>query len=231
MTVAQDPSADALVLTVTDTGVGIPEDQQERIFEEFYQVRGPHQRGHSGTGLGLPYARRLAELLGGRLTLTSAEGRGTTVTITIPSGRQPDAAVTGTLTPGSPPLRSLVAIDDDEAFLTALRPALTALAEEPVTVISSTRAMDVILDVRPQALLLDLTMPPPDGYALLTQLARDPRTASVPVVVLTANDAADVDHSRLTHARTVLSKTHLTAERLASALGVLPPPVQTQDRT
>jgi signal transduction histidine kinase/CheY-like chemotaxis protein len=231
MTAAQDPSADALVVTVTDTGVGVPEDQQERIFEEFYQVRGPHQRGRSGTGLGLPYARKLAELLGGRLTLASTEGEGTTVTITIPSGRQPDTAVTGTLTPGSPPLRSLVAVDDDEAFLTALRPALAALAERPVTVTSSAQAIDAVLDVQPQALLLDLTMPPPDGYALLAQLARDPRTRSVPVVVLTANDAALVDHSRLGHARTVLSKTHLTAERLAGALGLLPPPERTQDRT
>ncbi|HEY3868216.1 MAG TPA: sensor histidine kinase [Actinocrinis sp.] len=60
---AQDP--DWLLFTVRDTGVGVPEDQQALIFEEFYQVPGPHQRDRPGTGLGLPYARRLAGLLGG----------------------------------------------------------------------------------------------------------------------------------------------------------------------
>lgn len=74
-----------LTLTVTDTGVGIPMDEQRRVFEEFYQVRGPHQRGRPGTGLGLPYARTLSELLGGTLVLTSTPGAGTRVEVRIPA--------------------------------------------------------------------------------------------------------------------------------------------------
>ena len=68
-------------LQVTDTGTGIPEQEIERVFEEFYQVPGS-RRG--GTGLGLPYARRLARLLGGELTLVSGSGRGTTALLTLP---------------------------------------------------------------------------------------------------------------------------------------------------
>ncbi|KDN81225.1 histidine kinase [Kitasatospora cheerisanensis KCTC 2395] len=103
-----DTAHSTLVLTVTDTGVGIPEDQQERVFEEFYQVKGPHQRGRRGTGLGLPYARRLAGILGGTLHLDSAPGRGTTLTVRLPARPQrapaaPPCCSPSTTTPPSGP--------------------------------------------------------------------------------------------------------------------------------
>jgi signal transduction histidine kinase len=70
--------------TVSDTGLGIPPEQHERIFEEFYQVPGTTRTG--GTGLGLPYARRLVTLLGGTLELTSEPGRGSTFSVFLPVG-------------------------------------------------------------------------------------------------------------------------------------------------
>ena len=70
-------------IRVSDTGTGIPAGQLERVFEEFYQVPGA-RRG--GTGLGLPYARRLAGLLGGALTLASEAGAGTTAVLRLPHG-------------------------------------------------------------------------------------------------------------------------------------------------
>ncbi|MEG3634548.1 sensor histidine kinase [Micromonospora palythoicola] len=70
-------------LTVSDTGPGIPPELQDRVFEEFYQAPGPTRVG--GTGLGLPYARRLVNLLGGTLDLASEPGRGSTFTVRLPT--------------------------------------------------------------------------------------------------------------------------------------------------
>ncbi|WP_440581897.1 sensor histidine kinase [Streptomyces flavofungini] len=84
VTVAPDPKAPAVLFTITDTGIGIPAAELSRVFEAFYQVRGPHQQGQPGTGLGLPYARTLTELLGGTLTLTSTQDVGTRVEVRLP---------------------------------------------------------------------------------------------------------------------------------------------------
>ncbi|MYS23530.1 Response regulator receiver domain-containing protein [Streptomyces sp. DvalAA-14] len=211
------------VFTVTDTGVGIPEDQQERVFEEFYQVRGPHQRAAAGTGLGLPYARKLTELLGGRLSLSSTPGEGTTVVVELPAQTRvpapgPVAEGDDEDGPAVPVLDSLVVVDDDPAFLRTLRPVLARLAHNVTEVVVSAEALAAVRRLRPDAVLLDLSMAPPDGYQLLEHLARDRTLASVPVVVLTATDHEGLDRSRLTHARAVLGKTHLTSGRLAGVL-------------
>ncbi|SHM07026.1 ATP-binding protein [Actinacidiphila paucisporea] len=205
------------VLTVTDTGIGIPVEEQARVFEEFYQVRGPHQRTHSGTGLGLPYARRLTELLGGRMMLDSTPGVGTRVVIEIPAGPHPATPAGG---PAELPVRldRLVIVDDDPVFRATLRPVLAELAREVVEVGDSSQAVVEIRRRRPDAVLLDLSMPPPDGYQLLARLAADPALNQVPVIVLTANDRSGLENSRLGHAQAVLGKTHLSAARLADVL-------------
>ncbi|MGX6601601.1 sensor histidine kinase [Micromonosporaceae bacterium Da 78-11] len=76
---------DDVEFTVVDTGTGIPPELHERIFEEFYQVPGSQALSGKGTGLGLPYARRLVGLLGGGLRVTSGPGRGSTFTVRLPA--------------------------------------------------------------------------------------------------------------------------------------------------
>ena len=76
---------DVARIAVRDSGVGIAEDDQPRVFEEFYQVRGALQSQAKGSGLGLPFARRVARVLGGDLLLTSAAGQGSTFTVELPA--------------------------------------------------------------------------------------------------------------------------------------------------
>jgi signal transduction histidine kinase len=73
-----------VLISVRDTGVGIPEDQHARVFEEFTQVEDGRNRRHEGTGLGLPLSKRLVELMSGRLTLRSEPGRGSEFSFTLP---------------------------------------------------------------------------------------------------------------------------------------------------
>jgi signal transduction histidine kinase len=75
---------DDIEFTVTDTGTGIPPELHERIFEEFYQVPGSKAISGRGTGLGLPYARRLVGILGGALRVDSVPGKGSTFTVRLP---------------------------------------------------------------------------------------------------------------------------------------------------
>ncbi len=78
---------DTIVLTVSDTGIGIPEDRQERIFERFYRVDKSHAKALGGTGLGLSIVKHAAAILGARIRLTSREEEGTTVTVAFPKNR------------------------------------------------------------------------------------------------------------------------------------------------
>ena len=104
-----------LEISVADTGIGIPAGLQDHVFEEFYQVPGV-RRG--GTGLGLPYARRLARILGGDLTLTSEPGVGTTVVLDLPLA--------------TPAVGTVVLADDDAAFRQVLRGLLAGMADHLV---------------------------------------------------------------------------------------------------
>ncbi len=216
-----------VVFEVSDTGVGIAPEDHSRVFEEFYQVRGTHQRNQAGTGLGLPYARRVTELLGGTLILESAPGLGTTVIVRLPV-RQGADTVDGGGVAGQVPggrLGSLAVVDDDPAFTAAVRPALEALAERVIEFDDPLRMLEAVTRSVPDALVVDLGMPGMDGYRLVERLAAHEALSAVPVVVVTAAPRDTVDLARLAHARAVLQKGEgLNAEVLAAALGVDIPP-------
>ncbi|MBC3839279.1 response regulator [Streptacidiphilus sp. 4-A2] len=199
---------------VADTGVGIPEDQLEKVFEEFYQVKGAHQRNRPGTGLGLPYARRLAVLIGGSLTLESRPGEGTRVVLRLPLGGPADAPAG----PGPRRLSSVLSADDDPVFREAFRPVLRRLADRVVELDDGRLVVASVRRERPDAVLLDLCMPGADIRAVLDVLARDPELRHIPVLIITSADPSSVDREGLGHAQAVLGKDGLSSERLADLI-------------
>jgi signal transduction histidine kinase len=201
--------ASELVVTVVDTGIGIPADQLPRVFEEFHQVPGPLQIGTAGTGLGLPLARRLAGILGGSLTLDSEVGTGTTATLRLP-------VTNPTATPHAQLGRVLV-VDDDPAFRALARRLLTPAAERLTEAGDGAAALGMLRDDPPDLLLLDLTIPPPDGQAVLAELRADPRLAGLPVVIVTAADVQALDLAELRRSAVVLPKTGLSPAVLLEA--------------
>jgi len=177
-----------LEISVSDSGTGIPPRLQERVFEEFYQVPGA-RRG--GTGLGLPYARRLAQLIGGELTLTSKPGIGTTVLLSLPHGM--------------PALGTVVVADDDASFRRVLRAMLAGLADRVVEASDGEQALAAVADSGADLVLTDLRMPGMEGYALLGQLPSE-----IPAIVITG-----LDNPPPAPAAAQLRKDELTRERLA----------------
>jgi CheY-like chemotaxis protein/anti-sigma regulatory factor (Ser/Thr protein kinase) len=180
-----------LEIVVDDTGIGIPAGQHERVFEEFYQVPGV-RRG--GTGLGLPYARRLAGLFGGDLALASEPGAGTTVVLSLPQG----PAAVGTV---------LIA-DDDPGFRQVLRGLLAGIADRVIETGGSDQALAITKQDHVDLVLADLRMPGMDGVALLSQLP-----AAVPAIVITGPDVEPPPR-----AAALLHKDEVTRERLAFAI-------------
>ena len=177
---------------VADTGIGIPADQIEHIFEEFFQVAGV-RRG--GTGLGLPYARRLTELLGGQLRLTSEPGRGTTVTLRLPHG---------------PAAMGVVLIaDDDPAVRQLIRGLLAGLAGQVIEAADGEQALAAAQAGPVDLALVDLRMPGLDGYALLERLP-----AGIPAIIVSSSDPGELPR----RASALLRKDQLTADRLRYAM-------------
>ena len=176
-----------LEISVADTGIGIPAGLSDHVFEEFYQVPGV-RRG--GTGLGLPYARRLARILGGDLTLTSAPGAGTTVVLDLPNQ--------------TPAVGTVVLADDDPAFRQVLAGMLTGIADQVVQAEDGRQALAALAENPVGLVLADMAMPGMDGGALLARLP-----ASVPAIIITGADVPPPPR-----AAALLRKDELTAERL-----------------
>jgi signal transduction histidine kinase/CheY-like chemotaxis protein len=180
-----------LEISVADTGIGIPAGLHDHVFEEFYQVPG---RRRGGTGLGLPYARRLARILGGDLTLTSEPDAGTTVVLGLPLR--------------TPAIGTVLLADDDAAFRGVLAGLLDGLADRVLEAGDGREALSLIAANPVDLVLADMRMPGMDGSALLARLP-----ASVPAIIITGADVPPPPR-----AAAMLRKDELTRERLEFAL-------------
>jgi CheY-like chemotaxis protein/two-component sensor histidine kinase len=177
----------SLIISVSDTGIGIPASLHSHVFEEFYQVPGI-RRG--GTGLGLPYASRLARILGGHLELTSEPGTGTTVVLDLPHG--------------TPAVGTVLVADDDASFRRELKGMLTPMADRLIEAEDGRQALAVLAGNPVDLVLTDMRMPGLDGSALLAGLP-----ASVPAIIITGADVPAPPR-----AAALLRKDELTPDRL-----------------
>jgi len=172
-----------IVITVTDTGIGIPEVDQDRIFESFQQGgRGPARE--EGTGLGLTLCRRIVDLLGGRMWVDSEVGVGSTFGFTLPARVSETAATTH----AGEPLGDVVVIEDDRPSLALLSAYLTGAALTVTEARDGQSGLDAVRAARPVAVLLDIRLPGIDGWTVLQALKSDPETRDIPVIVVSIVD-------------------------------------------
>ena len=191
------PDSGCVRIEVADTGIGIAADDLERIFDEFTQVVGAHQIGVRGTGLGLPVSRGLAELLGGVVGVTSTVGVGSTFWVEIPAIYAPRAERAGDA-PGSSATPTILLIDDDPVARYLTRHALATEGYRVLESVAGGVGLERARAERPDAIILDLSMPDMDGTAVLDELRSEPATGAIPIVIQTARSLDGAEELRLT---------------------------------
>jgi signal transduction histidine kinase/CheY-like chemotaxis protein/HAMP domain-containing protein len=203
--------SDWIALSVTDTGIGIPEDKQRIIFEAFQQADGTTSRRYGGTGLGLAISREIARLLGGEIVLSSEPGQGSTFTLFLPlqapAGAEIDVRA-GSLDGGftRPAMPSALAafsddrhaitqgdhvvliIEDDAMFASVLLELAREQGIKGLIANDGATALALAHRYKPHAITLDIGLPDMDGWALLDLLKHDPRTRHVPIHVISVDD-------------------------------------------
>jgi len=206
----------AIEISVTDTGIGIPEDKQKLIFEAFQQADGTTSREYGGTGLGLSISREIARLLGGELQVRSKPGEGSTFTLFIPLEAASVSAIpgaaeevrydnTGALVPSSLPTGFDVAddrddlgdgpfvliVEDDPTFASILLEMAREAGLKGVVATAGAGTLAMARKLKPSAITLDLGLSDIDGFVLLDLLKHDPDTAHVPIHVISGADRSE----------------------------------------
>ncbi len=182
-----------LIMTVEDTGMGIPEDELEIIFESFEQQKGQKTSKFGGTGLGLPISKKLAKLMNGDISVTSKIDEGSTFKIVLK-----DVDV---ITSDSSPLKehqlndldsvsfekaTVLVVDDVRSNRVLLSEMLLTVNLEAITAEDGKEAVLMAEEYLPDIILMDIMMPVMDGYQAVKKIKQNPKTKKIPVFACTA---------------------------------------------
>ena len=179
-----------LEVSVSDTGIGISKEDQKKIFTAFQQVGDDYTRKQEGTGLGLDLAKKFVELHGGQISVESELGRGSTFIFTlpvrIPARQVVVSAADSTAGRGLQPLVLVVEDDPSSAKLLSLHLMEAGFTIEIAE--DGEAGFQKAVNLQPTLITLDILMPKVDGWDLLARLKADPRTATIPVVIVSIVD-------------------------------------------
>ncbi len=221
-----DEAADAVTFAVSDTGIGIAEQDLDIIWQEFGQIANAMQAKVKGTGLGLPLSKKLAELMGGSVAVNSAVDRGSRFWVTLPrvfphSGDGAELDPTWLVDPDRIPV---LAIDDDPAEILNLERILAGTRYQLVPARSTAQAKRALDHVTPAAIVLDIMLEGEEAWRFLIDTKHREATHSIPFLVVTSSRderkarSLGADHyldKPLDHARFLQALDELTGARVA----------------
>jgi len=187
----------AISIAVRDTGIGIPADKQDAIFEKFSQVDGSSTRKHEGTGLGLAIATRLVEMMGGKIELESEVGVGSTFSFTVEMDVDGQSSSTLDAPSDLLPGRRVLVIDDNAINRMILTEQIRDWGFDCVAVEGGEIGLDLLRHARSSLgigidlVVLDFQMPGMSGAEVAQAIRSDPLIADTPILVLSSVDQAD----------------------------------------
>jgi signal transduction histidine kinase/DNA-binding response OmpR family regulator len=181
---------DCIAFAVADSGIGMTPEQLGRLFEEFSQGDATTARQYGGTGLGLAITRRLCQMMGGDVSVTSEVGKGTTFTVRLPVAAAAVSARDEVRDAGTdvPSGDCVLVIDDDATARDLIADYLRQAGFAVITAAGGAEGLKRAKDHHPIAITLDVMMPDIDGWTVLAALRGDPQLADIPVVMATIVD-------------------------------------------
>lgn len=197
--------AEQIVMAVTDSGIGMTQDQMGRLFQAFVQADSSTTRKYGGTGLGLTISRKFCQMMGGDIRVASQLGHGSTFTIEIPRIVQCDTDGTpfiSTVTTSAEEIThdiskdgtrgTILAIDDNIEALDLIQRSLSRDGYRVVTCSSGEAGIALARSVKPDVITLDVMMPQMNGWQVLAALKADKELAEIPVVLLSVVENKEI---------------------------------------
>ncbi len=212
--VTLSPDGQHIIFSIIDTGIGIEEDQQELIFDTFRQQDGQSTRKYGGTGLGLTISKRLVELMGGDIYLSSQVGQGSVFTVSLPyepvtsDASQHSGEKTVELRGNSKGIITVLIAEDNVANRIVLKKMLLQI-DENMTILEAGNGREAVKlaeEETPDMIFMDLMMPQMDGYKANQVIKNNALTASIPVVAWTARGLANEERRILAEFDAMLRK-------------------------
>ncbi|GEM_PF-252353 len=180
-----------VVMSVEDTGIGIPYDRRHAVFEKFEQVDSSSTRRYGGTGLGLPLSREFVRLHGGDMDFESVVGEGSRFFFWIPIGGPSSKREEADKTAPSPDARTILTVDDDEGVITLFQRYLEKQGYKVAGMTTGEGVVETARRLKPYAITLDVIMPGKDGWQIIQELRADPDTRDIPIIVCSILSDAD----------------------------------------
>tara|TARA_Y200000002_G_scaffold123070_1_gene100970 strand:- start:656 stop:3634 length:2979 start_codon:yes stop_codon:yes gene_type:complete len=182
--------------SVIDTGAGMSPEGVAKVFEEYTQAERSTSANYGGTGLGLPISKKFAELMGGDVTVTSKEGEGSVFSIIVPREctEYEDEVEKGLINLDSDQ-NIVVLVDDDTAMHGLIKRTISKLSLTLIGATNGEKGMDLIREVKPKLILLDVLMPGRDGWSILKECKTDEELKDIPVIMISQLDQSNMAES------------------------------------
>jgi len=216
-----------LQVDVIDTGIGIPSDQHELVFEAFRQQSAHANRSYAGAGLGLSISKRLAEKMNGRIELKSEPGIGSVFSLIIPEVemcKEPEGKASPLLPVDHVRFEedTILVVDDVRSNIMTIEMLLDEMGLEIVSADNGEKALKILENITPALILLDLRMPGLNGYQVAEKLKSDSKLAKVPIIALTASASSPNDEDLSAHFDGFLYKPTNKTELVNALMKYLP---------